>query len=98
MSTKHTRAAEAAERARDALQRLVDSPHDVPHFTSVEELRSFLGKITAMQVELTAGEVSGTAIGFGHRIADTWPFGSSLADLLLEAEQAYRACDDRDHH
>ena len=56
---------------------------------SIAQLRGFRQQLKAMKRELEAASPTGRFVGLGRTVTDSWPFDDSLADVLLDAEQAY---------
>ena len=52
--------------------------------------RKHLGKILEQLKRDQIPPPTQREFGMGHAIADSWPLNSSLGDLLISAEQAYR--------
>ncbi len=80
---------------RRALQRLGDelARHRAGcgQVGTIGELETFRSNLLAMEREIEVGSVSGSYLGMGRVIVDSWPWDSTLGEALLAAEQEYRA-------
>jgi hypothetical protein len=93
MSAKRKNGDRALNAIREAIhsvdEELTNHSLGRPTVSNPQQLFSFRQVLAEMEKEVIGESASGSLVGIGRVVVDSWPFDSELAERILAAEQAY---------